>query len=207
MVTVIVTMKESVLLLSNAEVRSISVSLPTSGGAIEFWILPVDRKDSFTFKLFTEDGEMAWCVNATDAAVVLRAVLVTMSGGATVTANKVIVGVGGYDGDAGCGRGRWGRRVFAITVGKVGRGRSGGTCSAAIVERDIVHKPGVISSGEAEAALSTGGGTGRGVSGEWGRRTGFLIIRSHTSWTTSRIIVLASSGIRHIARFLIRLCR
>jgi len=81
------------------------------------------------------------------------------------------------------------------------------TCNAAIVERDIVRKPGVISSGEAGAALSTGGGTGRGVSGEWGRKTGFLIIRLHTSWTTSWIRVLASSGIRRIARFLIRLCK
>jgi hypothetical protein len=128
MVTVIVTMKESVLLLSNTEVHCISVSLPTSEGTIEFWILPVDRKDSFAFKLFTEDGEMVWCVDATNMAVVLRAVLVTMPGSATVMTNKVIVGVGGYDGDAGHGGGRWGRRAFAITVGKVGRGRSGGTC-------------------------------------------------------------------------------
>jgi hypothetical protein len=81
------------------------------------------------------------------------------------------------------------------------------TCSAAIVERDIVHRPGVIFSSEAEAELSTGRGTGRGVSGEWGRKTGFLIIHSHTLWTTSRIIVLVSSGIRHIARFLICLCK
>jgi hypothetical protein len=81
------------------------------------------------------------------------------------------------------------------------------TCNAAIVKRDIVRKPGVISSGEAEVTLSTGGGTGRGVSGEWGCKTGFLIIRSHTSWTTSQIIVLASSGIRRIARFLICLCK
>jgi hypothetical protein len=81
------------------------------------------------------------------------------------------------------------------------------TCNAAIVERDIVCKPGVISSGEAEAALSTGRGTGRGVSGEWGRKTGFLIICLHTSWTTSRIRVLEPSGIRCIARFLIRLCK
>jgi len=130
MVTVVVTMKESVLLLSNTEVHSISVSLPTSEGAIEFWILPVDRKDSFAFKLFTEDGEMAWCVNATNAAVVLRAVLVTMPGSATVTTNKVIVRVSGYDGDTGCGGGHWGRRAFVITVGKVGRGRSRGTCDS-----------------------------------------------------------------------------
>jgi hypothetical protein len=130
MVTVIVTMKESVLLLSNTEVRSISVSLPTSEGAIKFWILPIDRKDSFTFKLFTEDGEVAWCVNATDAAMVLRTMFVTMPGRATVTTNEVIVRVGGYDGDAGRGRGRWGRRAFTITVGKVGRGRSGGTCNS-----------------------------------------------------------------------------
>jgi hypothetical protein len=130
MVTVIVTVKKGILLFGNTEVRSISVSLPTSEGAIEFWILPIDRKDSFAFKLFTEDGEVAWCVNVTDTAVVLRAVLVTMPGGATVTTDKVIVGVGGYNGDAGRGGGRWGCRAFAITVGKVGRGRSGGTCDS-----------------------------------------------------------------------------
>jgi hypothetical protein len=122
MVTVIVAVKEGILLLGNTEVRSILVSLPMSEGAIEFWILPIDRKDSFAFKLFTEDGEMAWCVNVTDAAVVLRAVLMTMPGGATVMTDKVIVGVGGYNGDAGCGGGCWGCRAFAITVGKVGVG-------------------------------------------------------------------------------------
>jgi hypothetical protein len=37
---------------------------------------------------------------------------------------------------------------------------------AAIVERDIVCKPGVISSGAVGGELSTGGGTGIGVSGE-----------------------------------------
>jgi hypothetical protein len=130
MVTVIVTMKEGVLLLGNTKVRSISVSLPTSKGAIKFWILPINGKDSFTFKLFAEDGEMAWCVNATDAAVVLRAIFVTMPRIATVTTNEIVVGVGGYDGDAGRGGGHRGCRAFAIAVGKVGRGRSGGTCDS-----------------------------------------------------------------------------
>jgi hypothetical protein len=55
MVTVIVTVKKSILLLSNAKVCGIFVSLPTSEGAIEFWVLPVDRKNSFAFKLLTED--------------------------------------------------------------------------------------------------------------------------------------------------------
>jgi hypothetical protein len=100
MVIVIVTMKKSVLLLSNAEVCSIFVSLPTSEGAIEFWVLPVDRKNSFAFKLLTEDQEVARCVNATNATVILWAVLVTMPGGATVTTDKVVVRVGGYNGDA-----------------------------------------------------------------------------------------------------------
>jgi hypothetical protein len=130
MITVIVTVKEGVLLLSDAKIHSISVSLPMGEGAIKFWILPVDRKDSFAFKLFTEDGEMTWCIGATDVAVILRAVLVTMPGVATVTTNEVIVGVGGYDGDAGHGRGRWGCRAFMITVGKVRRGRSRGTCDS-----------------------------------------------------------------------------
>jgi hypothetical protein len=40
------------------------------------------------------------------------------------------------------------------------------TCKAAIVERDIVCKPGVISSGAVGGELSARGGTGRGVSGE-----------------------------------------
>jgi hypothetical protein len=59
MVTVIVAVKKSVLLLSDAELRGISVGFPTSKGAIEFWVLPVDRENSFTLKLFTEDGEVA----------------------------------------------------------------------------------------------------------------------------------------------------
>jgi hypothetical protein len=37
---------------------------------------------------------------------------------------------------------------------------------AAIVKRDIVHKPGVISSGAVGGELSAGGGIGIGVSGE-----------------------------------------
>jgi hypothetical protein len=130
MVMVIVTMKEGVLLLSDAKIRSISVSFPTGEGAIKFWILPVDRKDSFTFKLFTENGEMARGVDTTDAAVIFGAVFVTVTRVVTVTTNKVVVGVGGYDGDAGRGGGCRGCRAFAIAVGKVGRGRSGGTCNS-----------------------------------------------------------------------------
>jgi hypothetical protein len=100
-VTIIVTVKKSVLLLSNAEFRSISVVLPTSKGTIEFQVLPVDRKNSFTFKLFTEDREVAWCIGMTDMTVILWAVLVTMPSGMTVMTDEVIVRVGGYDGDVG----------------------------------------------------------------------------------------------------------
>jgi hypothetical protein len=128
MVAVVIMVKKSVLLLSDAEIHHIFLSFPASEGAIKFGVLPVNRKNSFAFKLFTKDGEMAWCVDATDAAVILRAVFVTVPGSATVTTNKIVVGVGGYDGDAGRSGGRWGRRAFAIMVGKVGRGRSGGTC-------------------------------------------------------------------------------
>jgi len=122
-----VTVKEGVLLLSDAKICSIFVSFPAGKGAIKFWILPVDRKDSFTFKLFTEDGEMARCVDATDAAVILGAVFVMVTRVVTVTTDKIVVGVSGYDGDAGRGGGCRGCRAFAITVGKVGGGRSGGT--------------------------------------------------------------------------------
>jgi hypothetical protein len=124
MVIVIVTMKEGVLLLSNAKIRCISVGFPAGKGAIKFWILPVDRKDSFAFELFTEDGEVARCVDATDTAVIFGAVFVTVTRVMTVTTNEIVVGVGGYDGDAGRGGGRRGCRAFVITVGKVGRGRS-----------------------------------------------------------------------------------
>jgi hypothetical protein len=130
MVVVIVTVKKSVLLLSNAEVCSIFVGLPTSEGAIEFQVLPIDRKNSFAFKLFTEDRKMAWCVNTTGTTMILWAVLVTMPRGTTVTTDKVVVGVGSYDGDTECSGGHWGCRTFTITVGKVGRGRSGGTCDS-----------------------------------------------------------------------------
>jgi len=102
MVTVIVMMKKSILLLSDTEIRSISVSLPMSESSIEFWVLPVDRKNSFTLKLFTEDGEVAWCIGMTDATVILWAMFVTMPRSVTVMTDNVVVGVGGYDGDAGC---------------------------------------------------------------------------------------------------------
>jgi hypothetical protein len=130
MVAVIVTVKKSVLLLSNAEVCRIFISFPASEGTIKFWVLPVDRKNSFAFKLLTQDGEMAWCVDTTDMTVILWAVLVTMPGGTTVTANEVVVGVSGYNGDAGCSGGRRGRGAFTIAVGKVRRGRSRGTCDS-----------------------------------------------------------------------------
>jgi hypothetical protein len=130
MVAVIVTVKKSVLLFGDAEVRSISISFPTSKGTIEFQVFPIDRKDSFALELFTEDGEMAWCIGMTDTTVILWAILVTMPRVTTVTTDKVIVGIGGYNGDTGCGSGRQGCRTFTIVVGKVRRGRSGGTCNS-----------------------------------------------------------------------------
>jgi hypothetical protein len=130
MVTIIVTVKKSILLLSDAEVRGISVSFPVSKSNIEFRVLPVDRKNSFAFKLFTEDGEVAWCIGTTDTTVILRAVLVMVPGGTTVATDEVVIGVSGYDGDMGCCGGRRGRRAFTIAVGKVGGGRSGGMCDS-----------------------------------------------------------------------------
>jgi hypothetical protein len=130
MVTVVVTMKKSILLLSDAEIHSISVSFPTGKGAIEFRIFPADRKNSFTLELFTEDREMAWCIGATDTTVILWAMLVTVPRGTTVMTDEVVVRVGGYDGDAGHCGGRRGRRTFMNTVGKVRGGRSGGTCNS-----------------------------------------------------------------------------
>jgi hypothetical protein len=129
-IKVIVMMKKSILLLSDAEVCSILVSLPMSKGAIEFRVLPVDRKNSFAFKLSTEDREVTWCIDTTDAAVILWVVLVMVPGGTTVMTDKVVVGISGYDGDTGCGGRHWGCRVFMIMVGKVGRGRSGGACNS-----------------------------------------------------------------------------
>jgi hypothetical protein len=40
------------------------------------------------------------------------------------------------------------------------------TCKAAIVKRDIVYRPGVISSDAVGGGFSAGGGTGIGISGE-----------------------------------------
>jgi hypothetical protein len=131
-VIVMVTVKKSILLLGDAEVRGISVSFPTSKGAIEFWVFPVDRKDSFALKLFTENGEVAWCIGTTDTTVILWAILVTMPRVTTVTTDKVVVGISGYDGDVG--RGRRGRRMFTIAVGKVGRGTCD-SCSMGVSRR------------------------------------------------------------------------
>jgi hypothetical protein len=72
---------------------------------------------------------MAWCIDTTDTTVILWAMLVTVPRSTTVMTDEVVVRVGGYDGDVGHCRGRWGHRTFVITVGKVGRGRSGGTCN------------------------------------------------------------------------------
>jgi hypothetical protein len=102
-------------------------------GAIKLRILPVNRKDCFAFKLFAKDGKVAGCVNKADMTMVLRAVLVTMPRSSTVATDEVVVGVGGYDGDAGCYGGHRGCRTFTIMCSKVGRGRSGcmcNTCSA-----------------------------------------------------------------------------
>jgi hypothetical protein len=138
MVTVIVAVKKSVLLFSDAEVHGISVSFPTIKGAIEFQVFPVDRKDSFALKLFTEDGEMAWCIGMTDTTVVLWVVLVAVPRVMTVTTDEVVVGISGYDGDAGrCSR-HWGCRMFTIVVSKIRRGRSGGmsdSCSMGVSRR------------------------------------------------------------------------
>jgi hypothetical protein len=130
MVTVIVMVKEGILLFSDAEVRSISVSFPMSKSAIEFWVFPIDRKDSFALKLFTEDREVAWCIGTTDTTVIFWAVLVTVPRVTTVTTDEVVVGISGYDGDARCRDRYWGCRTFMIAVGKVGKGRSGGTCNS-----------------------------------------------------------------------------
>jgi hypothetical protein len=87
-----------------------------------------------------------------------------------------------------------------------GEGVSAGvdTCNvdrAAVVVRDIDWRPGVIVKASMGDTFSTGAGTGRVIRGDGGWATGIAMICSHTSWTTSRIILLASSGIRHIARF------
>jgi len=130
MVIIVVMMKKSVLLLSNAKLSSISISFPMREGAVKFRILPIDRKNCFAFKLLAKDGKMAWCINTTDVAMVLRAVFVAMPGSLAVMTNKVVVRIGGYDGDVRCCGGHCGCRIFAITRGKVRRGRSRGMCDS-----------------------------------------------------------------------------
>jgi hypothetical protein len=102
MVIVVVAMKKSVLLLSDTKLSGIMISFPMREGAIKFRILPVDRKNCFAFKLLAKDGKMAWCINMTDAAMILRAVLVTMPRSSAVMTNKVVVRISGYDSDARC---------------------------------------------------------------------------------------------------------
>jgi hypothetical protein len=128
-IIVIVTVKEGILLLGNAKLRSIVISFPAREGAIKFRILPIDRKDCFAFKLFAKDGKVTWCINTTDTAMIFRAVLVMMPRNTTIATDEVIVRVGGYNGDSGCCGGRQGCRAFAITRGSVRRGRSGCACN------------------------------------------------------------------------------
>jgi hypothetical protein len=73
---------------------------------------------------------VAWCIGTTDTTVILWAILVAVPRVTTVTTDEVVVGIGGYDGDAGCSSGRRGHRTFTIAVGKIGRGRSRGTCDS-----------------------------------------------------------------------------
>jgi hypothetical protein len=129
MVIVIVMVKKSFLLLSNAKLRSVTISFPMREGTVEFRILPVDMKDCFTFKLLAKDGEVTRCINTADTTVVLRAVLVTMPRITTVTTNEVVVRVGGYDGDVGCCSRCQGCRTLVIMGGMIGRGRSGCACN------------------------------------------------------------------------------
>jgi len=57
--------------------------------------------------------------------------------------------------------------LWSVWAGSLSGGAdSCSICKAAIVERDIVCKPGVISSGAMGGGLSAGGGTGIGISGE-----------------------------------------
>jgi hypothetical protein len=129
-VVVTVMVKKSILLLSNTKLRSIAIGFPTRESTIKFRIFPIDRKDCFTFKLLAKDGKVTWCVNMADMTVILRAILVTMPGVATVVTDKVVVRVGGYDGDAGRCGGCWGHRMLVIMCGKVRRGRSRCMCNA-----------------------------------------------------------------------------
>jgi len=133
MVIVKVPIKKSILLLQDTEVGSIMISLPMREGTIELGIFPINGKNRFTFKLLAKDREVAWCINTADATVVARAVLMTMTRVPTIMTDKIIVRVGSYDGDAGCGGGRWGCRMFAITHGMVGRGRSGCACNTCLM--------------------------------------------------------------------------
>jgi len=82
--------------------------------------------------LLAKDGKVAWCINA---AVVLGTVFVMMAGISTVMADKVIVGVGSYNGDMGCGGGCWGCRAFTIMCGTIRRGRSRCTCNTCLMGR------------------------------------------------------------------------
>jgi hypothetical protein len=66
---------------------------------------------------------MAWCIGTTDM---------------TVTTDKVVVGISGYEGYVGRHSRCRGCRTFMIAVGKIGRGRSGGmsnSCSTGVSRR------------------------------------------------------------------------
>jgi hypothetical protein len=91
-IIVIVTVKEGILLLGNAKLRSIAISFPAREGTIKFRILPIDRKDCFAFKLLVKDREVTRCINTTDTAMIFRAVLVTMPGSMTVATDEVLSG-------------------------------------------------------------------------------------------------------------------
>jgi hypothetical protein len=82
---------------------------------------------------------MAQGISVTYAAMILGAVFVTMSGEVTVMTDKVVVGISGYDGDAGRCGGRWGCRTFAIMCGMVRRERSRCACNMCLVGRSGVE--------------------------------------------------------------------
>jgi hypothetical protein len=51
-------------------------------------------------------------------------------------------------------------------IGSLAAADSCSTDRAAVIKRDIVYRPGVISSGATRGEFSTGGGTGMGVAGK-----------------------------------------
>jgi hypothetical protein len=90
MVIVMVLVQKIILFFHNTEFSGIVINFPTRKGAVKYGILPINRKDHFSVKVFTKDGEVARRISVAYMTVIVGTVFVMMSRGMTVATDEVV---------------------------------------------------------------------------------------------------------------------